>query len=224
MLIAGSPRALTVASPSDVNETQWSSGDWLNLQTNGVAASASAWTVAVAARANDDVVWERYAWANGAAYLHRQGSANNFRVRWQDTANAIRGDANGVGSIITGTLFSIFATIQIGGANKITLNGVSVWDTTVSAAAELIRGPAYINSNATVTAANLRMRGIWIGAGYLDPGVYYSAMFDGDGIPSAAMTAGSAIGGLSPQFAQAGDAAAWEALPGKSAGFDLQDV
>lgn len=54
----------------------------------------------------------------------------------------------------------------------------------------------------------------WMANTYMDPATNWSDFFDAANDPKEAMRSGSTIGGVTPAFAEGGDAAAWNALTG----------
>ncbi len=226
MLIIGYSRAFA----SSINETIWDPSDWFNVRNNGVSASSPAWTIAVAGRAMTDASLQYPVAMNPSSYIRRNGGgANNFRIRWQNTAGTLVATTDNQGNVVNGSLYSVIASIDVATSTaKAYLNGAQIHNQVFADSSKNpLHGPNYMNGtgNSGSAASSINIRAVWIGAGYLDPAIHYGSFFNGDGIPTAAMLSKGAIGGLSPQFAESGNAAAWEAYAiGKSGGFDLEDA
>jgi hypothetical protein len=221
MLIIGYSRSFAPAT----NETVWDANDYFDLRANGVAPAAPAWTVAVAGRARTDSAAQYFMSASSGAHVRRNSGANSFRIRWQNTSGSVVARRDALGDVANGQLFSLLTSCSRTGM-KAQVNSATHEETFADGGVDL-HGPYMINATFSngAGAADLAIRAVWIGAGYLDVATHYRSFFDGDGMPTAAMRNGSAIGGLAPQFAQSGNAAAWEAYPsGKSGSFDLADA
>ena len=228
MLIIGYCRDRSGPSGAAIHETAWDTSDWFDLRANGVPASSSEWTIAMAGRAKANAREQYWLGMNGGSAFFRRNAGTLIRYRWQTTTGSIVSDTTTSSGIaddqLWSTLFSISAPSQVISGM---LNGAALGMSTSVGISDLLHGPSHINSSAGSSsgASVFNLRGIWIGEGYLDAATHYVSFFSGDGVPTAAMLNGDSIGGLSPSFAEGGDAAVWEAYAGgKSGSFDLSDA
>ena len=227
MLIIGYSRALRASSATS-SETIWGPSDYFDLSANGVQPPAGpAWTIAMAGRALASATSQHFVgWSGANGYVRRNGGATTFRIRWRRTNGSSHASSGDVGNVSDGQLFSVLAS---GSRTRVTawLNGAEVQNATLADPGLDLEAPKWLNTTnfgAGGNTARMGLRAVWIGAGYLDAAAHYASFFDGDGVPTAAMRSGAAVGGLSPRFAESGNAAKWKAYAaGKSGNFNPID-
>jgi len=222
--VASNGTTLTVtfnAALDGANDT--SPSDW-TVYVDGTPVTLSTmaidtFTIAAKIRRIQDASDVHIVSGHGANDSHiRLYSSGNMLLRIEDTAGAVLiNDANFVlGGFGTGFAvndeISILLAVDPAGTYACYVNGVLETSGTCSANNGTVELPHQINTNINgVATYEQNVFAVWWGDGYNDT---YSDFFDGSDDPTADMTSGANIGAATCYFAQAGNAAAWNALAG----------
>jgi len=149
------------------------------------------------------------------SYITTSGSTGVLRCRVEDTG-AVRlvDNVDGTTEFTVGTDISIVMSATTT-AFKVVANGTTEISETYTTANN-IDIPQYVNArnSSADDGSNQHYFGVWAADSPIDAETYYSTFFDGGGVWQSGPFGGGSVGGVTPDFIETGNAAAWNALTG----------